>query len=204
MKRAPIILQTSALLPTFIVTKQLNVMQDTEEIWKDVVEYEEYYQVSSLGNIKNKKTGRLKVSITNWAGYSRIQLFKDNKGKIFSLHRVVASAFIPNDKNLPEVNHKDHNRANNVVENLEWCTRGFNAKYSFTRPDRKKARAWLSKGGALHPKSKGVLQIKNGDIINSFGSICEASRVTQFSATCIGKCCLGKRKSHKGFQWEYK
>ena len=178
-------------------------MQDTEEIWKDIVGYESYYQVSNFGNIRNSTTKLLRKSIPNWANYHRIGLNKKGKYKIHSVHRLVAIAFIPNPNNYPESNHIDHNRQNNNVGNLEWCTRSYNASHSFTRPDRKKARAWLGKKGKLHPNSLPIVQKLNGVVIGSFDGLSDAARKLGIRDTGIGKVCRGERKSYKGYQWEF-
>lgn len=167
------------------------------EIWKDIIGYE-LYEVSNLGRIRNKKSGKYKAPIKNWAGYMRVQLCKPNKDKIFSIHRLVAQAFIPNPNNYPEINHLDHVRHNNNVNNLEWCTRSRNAQYSFTRPDRKKAKAWLGKSGELHHASMPVYQIENGKIIGVYGSIGLAEKDFKH----VGDVVRGKRKSAGGFQWK--
>ena len=107
-----------------------------EEIWKDVKGFEELYQVSNLGNVRSKerkifnngskkyntlKSKTKKQRINNW-GYNYVMFSKDSKpfGKL--VHRLVADAFIANKENLPQVNHKDGNKQNNSVENLEWCS----------------------------------------------------------------------------------
>lgn len=169
-----------------------------EEIWKDILGYEGFYQVSSYGRIKHTKKGTFKKLIKNWAGYIRVQLFQDNIGKIFSVHRLVARAFIPNPHNYPEINHLDHNRENNSIDNLEWCTRSQNAQYSFTRPDRKRGKAWLGKSGELHHASMPVYQIENGKIIGVYGSIGLAEKDFKH----VGDVVRGKRKSAGGFQWK--
>lgn len=90
------------------------------ETWKDIKGYENLYQVSDLGNVKNIKTGRiLKQKIDN--GYYRIGFSFNGKVKMFRVHRLVAEAFLPNPKNYKIVNHIDRNRKNNNVSNLEWC-----------------------------------------------------------------------------------
>lgn len=144
------------ILLTFVYLYCANFkdMTNIEEIWKDVVGYEGLYQVSSYGQIKNVKTNLVKVPIKNWAGYMRIQLWKNNKAKIFSIHRLVAISFLPNPNSLLEVNHIDHIRSNNVLSNLEWCSRSYNAQYSFLRPDREKARYWLGKSRSEYLKNK--------------------------------------------------
>lgn len=107
-----------------------------EEIWKDITGFEELYQVSNLGKVRSKerkifnngskkynilKSKMKKQRINNW-GYSYVMFSKGSKpfGKL--VHRLVADAFIDNKENLPQVNHKDGNKQNNNVENLEWCS----------------------------------------------------------------------------------
>ena len=87
------------------------------------------YQVSDSGEIKNSNTGRvLKPEYSN-KGYACVHLRKDGKTKKHRLHRLIALTFIPNPSNLPEVNHKDENKANNMISNLEWCDRKYNTHY---------------------------------------------------------------------------
>jgi peptide subunit release factor 1 (eRF1) len=95
----------------------------TEEIWKDIYGK---YQVSSLGRVRNKKK-LLKTREKKGTRYIRIQLFVNGKPTTFLVHRLVAFLFISNPDNKQEVNHKDKNRANNVVSNLEWTTRKENS-----------------------------------------------------------------------------
>lgn len=101
-----------------------------EEVYKslDFLGYP-MYEVSSLGNVKSLYTGRLMTPYSK-NGYLTISLSNIGKAKKFFVHRLVALAFIPNPDNLPEVNHKDFCRSNNVVENLEWCNSRYNISYS--------------------------------------------------------------------------
>ena len=102
------------------------------EIWKDIPNYEGLYQVSNLGNIKSLfRYKKILKPIKNTLGYLKVSLYKNKKIKVFSIHRLVAETFIPNPNNLPEINHKDGNKGNNNVENLEWCTRQQNILHRF-------------------------------------------------------------------------
>ncbi len=101
-----------------------------KEIWKDIINYENLYQVSSFGNIKSIKNNKILKQGISW-NYLRIKLYKDNKGKSYSVHRIVAENFIKNKKNKPIINHKDGNKQNNNVKNLEWATYKENQKHAF-------------------------------------------------------------------------
>ena len=90
------------------------------EEWRSIADYPNY-EISSFGNVRNVETGRiLKPEKVN--GYYRIQLHKNGVPRVFRIHRLVATAFIPNPENKPFIDHKDHNRTNNMVENLRWAT----------------------------------------------------------------------------------
>lgn len=98
------------------------------EIWRDIKGYENLYQVSNLGNVRSLKTNK-NLYYSKSRRYLRVGLFKDKKRSCFSIHRLVAEAFIPNPNNYPCVNHKDCNGNNNKVDNLEWCTYKQNNNY---------------------------------------------------------------------------
>ncbi len=100
-----------------------------EEIWKDIEGYIGLYQVSNLGRVKSKR-GVLKSQKSN-VGYLRYALWKGNKSKNFSSHRLVAKAFILNPEGKKEVNHIDGNKNNNKVDNLQWITSSENQRHAF-------------------------------------------------------------------------
>lgn len=97
------------------------------EIWMKINGYSNY-EISTLGRVRNKKGKYLKPEETE-KGYLRVDLYKNGKIKHHKVHRLVASAFIPNNKNLPQINHKDENKKNNRVGNLEWCNNWYNSHY---------------------------------------------------------------------------
>jgi len=162
-----------------------------EEIWKPVVGYEGLYEISNLGKVKSLKYGKERIlkSSKNKVGYLMVSLFKDGKHKIYKVHRLVASAFIPNnDLFKTEVNHKDENKENNNIENLEWCTHKYNINY----------------GTRIEKISKQVNQYDlAGNFIQSFQSTMEIERQLGFDNNHISECCNGKRKTAYGFLWEY-
>ena len=99
-----------------------------EEMWKDIAGYEGKYQVSNLGNVKSLKTNR-NLYYSKSKKYLRVGLSKNGIRKGYSIHRLVAQAFLPNPKNKPCINHKDCNGHNNRVDNLQWCTYKENNSY---------------------------------------------------------------------------
>lgn len=178
-----------------------------QEIWKDISGYEGYYQVSNLGNVKSMKrivkrknngTGNLPLKsrilspTTYPKGYKKVALRKNNMSKYFFIHRLVAEAFIPNPNNYPYVNHKDENPSNNHSDNLEWCTNEYNMSYGT-----------LGHRISL-AKSKQVFQFDlNGNLLNAFYGVNEASRITNISSSSITNCCKGASKSAGGFLWSF-
>lgn len=102
-------------------------MNTLMEEWKPVKNYPDYL-ISNFGVIKNKYGKLLKLRKIN-GGYFQVCLCKDSKPRYFLIHRLVAEAFIPNPDNLSEINHKDENKQNNCVDNLEWCTHEYNMHY---------------------------------------------------------------------------
>lgn len=166
-----------------------------KEYWKPVVGYEGHYQVSNFGRVKSIKFGKeriLKQHINIKGGYYYVCLLKNGKHKNYYVHRLVAQAFLPNPYKLPQVNHKDENKTNNNVDNLEWCTNEYNHNYG-TINER-----------ISQSQSKPVLQYDlNGNLIKEWKSINECGR-NGFNQGDICKCCNGKRKTAKGFIWVYK
>lgn len=102
------------------------------EVWKPVKEYEGYYEISNLGKIKSFYRNReyVMAPTKNSDGYLQIKLCKSGKRTSFAVHRLVAIHFVDNPQNLPEVNHKDFNRSNNIYTNLEWIEHIENVRYS--------------------------------------------------------------------------
>ena len=99
------------------------------EEWKKIPGYEGLYEVSNMGNVRNVRRNKLlRLSKTN-NRYIRVSLCKNGIKTGLTVHRLVAEAFLPNPDNLPEVNHKDEDKTNNRVENLEWCDHKYNMNY---------------------------------------------------------------------------
>lgn len=135
-----------------------------KQIWKDISGYEGKYQVSNTGKIRSLNylhTGKTKVlkSNTNKDGYRTITLKNNHKCKTYFIHRLVAQAFITNPLNLPQVNHKDEDKTNNTVWNLEWCTPEYNSNYG-TRNERI-SNSLKGKNNPMYGSKKGKQQTNN-------------------------------------------
>ena len=193
-----------------------------EEIWRDIKGFEGYYQVSNTGKMKSLertvRSGRgyriipekILEGYPDKDGYLYVQLWKNCICKNCRINRLVAMAFIPNPDNLPEVNHKDENKQNNYVENLEWCTTKYNCNYG----TRTKMRAEKLEGmkqsqetikQRVEKTNKPVFSVdKESGLIMWWESASEAGRVLGIDNGTIGKCCKGKGyKSAGGFYWFY-
>jgi hypothetical protein len=189
----------------------------TEE-WKDIEGYENLYQVSNMGRVKslgNGKSNKSKLKIMkttlNHKGYPMIGLMNNGVKRTFSVHRLVAKAFIPNPDNLPQVNHIDEVKTNNCVENLEWCTNEYNHNYG-TRIERVRQKqignpnlkTCLGKFGKDNPTSKPIIQFTmDGELVRMWFAARDAEREEGYNSRSISACCSGKRHTHKGSHWEY-
>ena len=112
------------------------------EDWKDIPGYEGLYAVSNNGRVMNVRSGRI-LRWLNCKCYMTVGLSKGGKVKTIYVHRLVAQAFIENPDNLSEVNHKDENKTNNSVDNLEWCDRKYNNNYGSRMDKTRKTKEML-------------------------------------------------------------
>ena len=218
-----------------------------EEIWKDIKGYEGKYMVSNLGIVKSlermkwcglnggcyyKVPEKILKGVDDGYGYLQVKLYKDGEENTCRINRLVAQAFLPNPDNLPEVNHKNEDKTDNRVENLEWCSRSYNINYG----TRNKKVAEKLKGkkhseehnkkiseklkGKKHSeehikkisekninnpkKSKPIIAIhKINGLILEFPSAKEAERQTGIANSNICACLKGRQKSCGGFYWFY-
>ena len=103
------------------------------EIWKNIEGFKDLYQVSNLGRIRRRDTLKVLKPLTLTKGYKGVRLYYENTKAITKkIHRLVAKYFLDNSLNLPQVNHKDGNKSNNRVENLEWCSNDYNMNHAVT------------------------------------------------------------------------
>lgn len=179
-----------------------------KEVWKDVKGWEGFYQVSSLGRFKGverldsrgyKQKERIMKGYDNGHGYIHVYGSKNGIVKTLKLHRIIAEAFIPNPNNLPCVNHKDENRANNHVDNLEWCTYSYNNTYG-DRIDRiKESKGWKKQ---LSDSKTPIYVIENGNK-KWYKSQAQAAEELGLDKSNLNACLKGRIKSHRGYTFEY-
>ncbi|MBP2652625.1 MAG: EnPhEFRM31 [Firmicutes bacterium] len=164
------------------------------EIWKDVEDYEGIYQVSNLGNVRSLNYRRkglisnVKQGIDHY-GYPKIRLYKNGVRLEYKVHRLVAKAFLDNSMGLPEVNHKDYNRKNNNISNLEWVSKLDNIIHQ-------------SKRGLFgrQATTRRIIAIPiNGGETLLFNSVKEASQGIGVAQCCISYCLSGKQKFTRGY-----
>ena len=165
------------------------------EIWKDIKGYEGLYQVSNMGRIKSfnyRNSGKTKIlkGAHNNYGYISVYLCKNKVQKRELIHRLVLSTFCPvSGMDKLDVNHKDEVRDNNVVGNLEWCTKKYNNNYGNHAKNMSKA------------KSIPVICLTTGE---EFKSITDASCFYNISKQSLSMHLRGKTKSCAKMIWKYK
>ena len=153
---------------------------------KDIKGYEGIYGITSCGKVWSYRNECFLKPATTKKGYLQVNLHKDGKIKKYKVHRLVAMAYIPNTENLPEINHKDENKTNNCLQNLEWCDHKYNINYG-TRNDKIK---------------KPILQYDlDGNFIREWPSATDVGREIQ-SNICM--CLKGKKQMAYGYKWVYK
>lgn len=162
-------------------------MMNKEE-WKTIKEFPNY-KVSNYGRVFSKYKNGLLKQFNDAYGYFQVNLNRHSK----KVHRLVAEAFIPNPNHLSEINHKDENKHNNKVSNLEWCTSKYNMNYGN-----------VLKRSVLSQRNHNTWKIYQydlqGNLVKIWNSAREADR-SGFNRRSIYRCCNGQTKTFKGYQW---
>lgn len=197
------------------------------EEWRDVVGFEGYYVVSNLGRIATlshtviytsiydgvevKKTFNAKQCLRKLRrgkhGYMECTLRDSKRIKLMKVHRIVAEAFIPNSQNLPSVNHKDEDKTNNKVENLEWCTCLYNDNYGTRNKKLKKSVSNAHKNGlydnSYRTRRKPIIGISLLDNTTIFFEKLSDLAKQGFERHLASKCCRNLRRDYKGYKWMF-
>lgn len=151
--------------------------------WRDFPRHPKY-EVSNLGGVRRKDTKRERKCVKIKNGYMTVLVVEGGKYVLEYVHRAVAEAFIPNMNSLPQVNHKDRNRENNRVDNLEWCSAAENVQYSLGIP---------------------IEQIDDrGNVVRVFNGVREAERFYGVPHGSIDRAARGEYKKAYGFRWRYR
>ena len=157
---------------------------------KDIKGYEGLYGITSCGKVWSYKRKMFLKPKDNGNGYLQVSLYKDKENKSCYVHRLVAEAYIPNNENLPQINHKDENKTNNCLQNLEWCDAKYNYNYG-TRNEK-----------ISNSLKKPILQYDlDGNFIREWEC---AYYVGKVAVKSINNCLKGRRKTAYGYIWKYK
>ena len=190
------------------------------EMWKAIEGTDGRYEVSNTGKVRsNNYLGHGKQQELSLAkdqkGYLRVRIYKDGSRQTVKVHREVAKAFIPNPENKPEVNHKDGDKENNHVENLEWATPSENTTHAYDSGLKEKTRAWCRQMGSTSGRAAlakerekrktpiTATRLSDGAVFE-FTSQAEAAEKTGTPQPNIHKVLKGSRKSANGFTFKYK
>lgn len=183
-----------------------------EEVWKDIKDYEGLYQVSNTGLVRSldrvvkltdckeqHRRGVLLKQRENNKGYKIVHLSKNGTSKNKFVHVLVLESFIERPEGMTQINHKDENKCNNNLNNLEYCNAAYNVNYGLCNYHKSKATINDLK------KSKPVIQLKkDGTFVDEFPSLHEAERALGFQHGHIRDACNGKLHTAYGYKWMWK
>lgn len=176
-------------LPEANSERWLSLVDLEGEVWKNVVGYEDCYEISNYGRLRRKKSRKILKYKKHRDGYYMVNISAKSIRKTLQVHRVVANAFVTNNANLPCVNHINENKNDNRYINLEWCTIAYNNSYG-------------SRVGRVYVGIKQIC-LKTGKVLNMFPSMSEAAVSIGSTASVISNV-VNKKKSRifKGYVWE--
>lgn len=159
--------------------------------WREVQEYD-HYEVNQYGDIRHKVRQKILKPRCNKGGYQYVNFKINGKNINFAVHRIVANAFIPNPNGYTEINHKDYDKTNNCVENLEWVNSSQNKQHAYLKEENRKSRG------------KSVNQYtKDGEFIKTYSSVSDAAREFNCTISAISNCCLGRTNTSQGYRWSF-
>lgn len=159
--------------------------------WHDIPGYEGLYQIRTDGAVRNVKTLNYLNGNVNSHGYMVVSLTKNGKRKDCKLHRLLALTFLPNPNDFDCINHKDGDKLNNSLNNLEWCTKGQNNRH---------ARDVLGVETTAKPVCQTTLA---GKFVALWANISTAAKSVGVTSPCITDCCEGRAETAGGFVWNY-
>lgn len=162
---------------------------------KDIKDYEGLYAVTSCGKVWSYKSKKFLKTRKQRDGYYLVNLSKNGVSTTYQLHRLVAQTYLSNGENLPQINHKDGDKSNNCVNNLEYCSASYNQLHKYKLMKERGVEITMTINN-----SKKVRCIETG-IIYSSGKEC--AQAMGLDPSHISKCCRGKAKSHKGYHFEF-
>jgi len=171
---------------------------DDKEIWRDIKGFEGLYQISTIGRVRsldrvdsrgNYRKGKVLADVVSGNGYHQVNLWRDGKVEIKLTHRLMAKTFIPNPDNLPQVNHRDEDKGNNRVENLEWCTASYNTNYG-TRNER-----------AAKANEQAIYVITDSGHRYYFDSVRKSAEILGLKLCSVSNCLHGRQKTHRSFKF---
>lgn len=143
------------------------------ETWKIIPGFKENYSVSNFGEVMNHSRNRYLKPVPTNLGYLQVTLYADGQKKKIFVHRLVACAFLPNPNNYPEINHLDSNRANNRVDNLEWCTHEQNIRHAAKQGKMGGSRNYICRETLQEILKERKMNQKNEVDARSFPEICK-------------------------------
>ena len=166
------------------------------------IEGHEDYLISTYGRVYSYKTNKFLKACRTPRGYLIVSLFKNGEAKHTTTHRLLMNAFVENPNNYRTVNHKDGNKENNIIDNLEWASLKQNIRHAY---DVLGLQAHMKgKFGRLHFRSKPVIQLDlDGNVLGEYESVSLAGQKTNLNCRRISACCNGKRNKYHGYQWRF-
>lgn len=190
--------------------EQLGKQDKLNEVWEDIEGYNSKFQISNLGRVKNTETGKILKTYKDRYGYITTAIKYKGKTKHYLIHRLIATAFIPNTENKPHINHINTIRDDNRIENLEWTTPKENNNNPLTRKHLSTAMkiygSMLGKKGKLCPNSKIVLELNredNNKIDRLWFSTMDIERERGIVNQKVSDICKGKRRRTPEYNFMY-